>query len=393
MSNPTVSWDETSPAGSQAVSLGDNRIREMKSQMREIIEIDHVMSSSGQGATWGNHKQITFVEAADIGTGASGVPILGAQTVSGKPELVYTDEDDNDIRITSGGKLRSGLLDIASIAAGDLFIYNGTVMARLGIGTAGQVLTVNSGATAPEYQTAAYSLAGATKNLVIIRPTAATVDIDADAIVLENSSGIKYTASSVNLTADITASGANGLDTGAEGNVWYYIWVIYNGTTVSSLLSASSTAPTMPGAYTYKALVGAVKNTSSDFVDFIQIGKYVTFQTLTKVLSAVTNASFTDVDISAYVPVALTTRALLNCHITGTGGASSGTAYFRVNGVTVDHSGDVSLADFSITNNNSTSIALNGQIIQDLDSAGIFEEKNTNGTLTVAVRGYIINKL
>lgn len=38
--------------------------------------------------------------------------------------------------------------------AGDIIYRNATVPARLGIGTAGQVLTVNSGATAPEWTTA-----------------------------------------------------------------------------------------------------------------------------------------------------------------------------------------------------------------------------------------------
>jgi hypothetical protein len=113
------------------------------------------------------------------------------------------------------------------------------------------------------------------KNLVVQYATAATVDIDADEVLLEDSAGKLYKAESVNLTANITASGANGLDTGSESSstfTWYYIWVIYNGTTVSSLLSTSATSPTMPSGYTYKGLVGAVaNNTSDDFIGFHQI--------------------------------------------------------------------------------------------------------------------------
>jgi len=112
MSVPTVSWDETSPAGSQAISLGDNRIRELKTQIREVVDVDHKFDSSGQDADMGKHNQISFLEQADIGTGAEGKPILGAQTVGGKAELVFTDEDDNDIQITSAGYIliSSGLL-------------------------------------------------------------------------------------------------------------------------------------------------------------------------------------------------------------------------------------------------------------------------------------------
>jgi hypothetical protein len=105
MAIPTVALNETTPAGSSYVREGDNRIIEYKTQVREILEIDHYFPSSGQNAACGRHKQMTLIEAADIGTGASGVPILGAQTVSSKPELCYTDEDDTDVLITSGGKI------------------------------------------------------------------------------------------------------------------------------------------------------------------------------------------------------------------------------------------------------------------------------------------------
>jgi len=109
---PTVSWSEDSPAGTQAIALGDNRIRELKTQLREVIEIDHNFSSSGQDADYGKHNQISLLEQADLGSGAEGKPILGAQTVDGKAELLFTDEDDNDVQLTSGGAI---LLDSGRI--------------------------------------------------------------------------------------------------------------------------------------------------------------------------------------------------------------------------------------------------------------------------------------
>lgn len=118
---PSVAWDETSPAGSQAISLGDDRIRELKTQIREIINVDHDFPSSGQAADNGQHKQVTLQEQADLGTGAVSATILGSQTVSGKGELVYTDEDDNDIQITSAGKIKAesiaGVYPAANVAA------------------------------------------------------------------------------------------------------------------------------------------------------------------------------------------------------------------------------------------------------------------------------------
>lgn len=113
MTVPTVALDETKPAGSRSIKLGDNDIREFKTQVREVMDIDHKFDSSGQDADMGKHDQVSLLEKADIGTGAEGKPILGAQTINGKAELVFTDEDDNDIQVTSAGKVKlaSGRLE------------------------------------------------------------------------------------------------------------------------------------------------------------------------------------------------------------------------------------------------------------------------------------------
>jgi len=104
MSNiPSEAWAETSPAGSDQINAGDNRIRQMKTQIREVIGVDHDFPSSGQATDNGQHLRVTLQEQADLGSGAVGTTILGNQTVSGKGELVYTDEDNNDIQMTTLG--------------------------------------------------------------------------------------------------------------------------------------------------------------------------------------------------------------------------------------------------------------------------------------------------
>jgi hypothetical protein len=150
------------------------------------------------------------------------------------------------------------------------------------------------------------SIIGGSKNLVITNNSAtpnSQVDIDADEIILKNASGIAYLASSVNLTANIAASGANGLDTGAEvGGTWYYLWVIYNGTTVASLISASSTAPTMPSGYTYKALLGAIYNdVSGNFIKMRQIDR-LAFITRTTITTSIPGTTYSSLSLSAVVP-------------------------------------------------------------------------------------------
>lgn len=105
MALPTVALNEASPAGTSYIREGDDRIKEFKTQVREILAIDHYFPSSGQNDACGRHKWMTLIEVADIGTGADGVPILGAQLVGIIPELCYTDQDNTDVLITSKGKI------------------------------------------------------------------------------------------------------------------------------------------------------------------------------------------------------------------------------------------------------------------------------------------------
>lgn len=110
MSIPTTSWDETAPAGSQSVSLGDDRIRELKTQLREIIEVDHIMSDSGQGATWGMHNKATFYNQGADPTAVADAFILFAKDSAGsKSELHFIDEDSNSVQLTSGGDFVGGM--------------------------------------------------------------------------------------------------------------------------------------------------------------------------------------------------------------------------------------------------------------------------------------------
>lgn len=97
------------------------------------------------------------------------------------------------------------------------------------------------------------------------------VDITADEVIVKHTTnGLPVLLETVSLTIDMAVSGANGLDTGAAANVWYYLWIIWNGTTTAGLISASDTAPNMPAGYTHRALVGCVKRTAGVFVRFKQ---------------------------------------------------------------------------------------------------------------------------
>ena len=136
MTVPTTSWDENSPAGSQSILLGDNRIREMKTQVREVVDIDHKFDSSGQDADMGKHNQVSLIESADIGSGEEGLPILGAQTIDGKAELVFTTEGDADIQMSKGDyPYFSAPENVAGMAGLLGFIYPIGYVITLGVST------------------------------------------------------------------------------------------------------------------------------------------------------------------------------------------------------------------------------------------------------------------
>jgi hypothetical protein len=104
---PIPTWSQTTPAGSDNVSSGDDRIREMKDQLQQIISADHEMTTTQSASTGGQHKQITMQESTGSGfTGAVSATVLHSKTVGGKGELTYRDEDDTDVQITTGGVLK-----------------------------------------------------------------------------------------------------------------------------------------------------------------------------------------------------------------------------------------------------------------------------------------------
>jgi hypothetical protein len=119
---------------------------------------------------------------------------------------------------------------------------------------------------------------GLFKNLVISTTgTTSIVAVSCDELIVESLSNIYKTLRSVSVTPSLSSAGANGLDAGTSAsNTWYSVWVIWNGTTISGLLSLSATSPTMPSGYTHKSRVGWVRSdsTANKFpLSFKQIGR------------------------------------------------------------------------------------------------------------------------
>lgn len=85
-------------------------------------------------------------------------------------------------------------------------------------------------------------------------------DISWSEAIVTNASGViqRGTGGAVTLNFG-TAGVANGLDAGSIGvhQIWY-IWLIGNGSVISSLASLSPTTPTLPSGYTYKCRLSAI---------------------------------------------------------------------------------------------------------------------------------------
>jgi hypothetical protein len=197
------------------------------------------------------------------------------------------------------------------------------------------------GATSSQFKDAILRVArkqvqGPSYSNLLVKRNAGTpnskVDIAYDKLWIE---GIEDTSGT--FTLDITASGLLGLDTGAEAaDAWYYIWIIAKvDGTVSAILSASSTAPTMPAGYTLKRLVSMVRNTGGNFVGFVQENDrwgYVA-STAIKQVSTFINETL---DCTIFIPESVIKADIrLNCYVTDSVDVSAATAslYSYENGV------------------------------------------------------------
>lgn len=161
-------------------------------------------------------------------------------------------------------------------------------------------------------------VAGAFKGLSVSSTgLSASISVAADALTLTDGSYYR-TVTSVSQTCSTAVSGAGGLDAGSiASSTWYSLWVIgKTDGTISTLLSTSATAPTMPSGYTLKARIGWIRTdgTVNKYpLGFTQKGNRVRYLIAsgTNVTAAPTIASgasgtpgttLTSTSVSTYVP-------------------------------------------------------------------------------------------
>lgn len=145
-------WDETKPAGSRDLNLGDDDIREFKKQLRERLEVDHYfLETEAADTKIGYHSKATFLEQAADPTSLANALIMYAKLSGSYSELFVQHENAGIVQLTSLGKLLASSLTIASEAQGDILYRGASGWVRLGAGTAGYVLSSGGAGADPSW--------------------------------------------------------------------------------------------------------------------------------------------------------------------------------------------------------------------------------------------------
>ncbi len=103
----TRTWNaayEAQPADIENISIGASRIRDLKTDIQERLEIDHFHAGDAQD---GEHKKLTL--GAPIATPANiaNKGFLYTKDVDAKVELHWEDEDGNEIALTAAGSINA----------------------------------------------------------------------------------------------------------------------------------------------------------------------------------------------------------------------------------------------------------------------------------------------
>jgi len=176
--------------GEICMNVADQKVYTRKSDNSIVIVASHGLTDLDGSVT-----------TAKLADGAVTTIKLAADAVDGTKladnacnSEHYTDGSIDDIHISgmaaskltgtitpSDNTVTGAKIALGSDAAGDVMYYNGTNYVRLAKGTAGQVLTVNSGATAPEWAADSTNVSGTSLGGVL-GGTVGNATIDANAV-------------------------------------------------------------------------------------------------------------------------------------------------------------------------------------------------------------------
>jgi hypothetical protein len=95
--NLLFGWDEVSPAGQDLMSSVDDRIRELKTSVRQVVGVDHVFNTNAPFDHFGKHKQITLRNAQSAPAADTGSSILYAKGADKTINIMFEDLSEDKL--------------------------------------------------------------------------------------------------------------------------------------------------------------------------------------------------------------------------------------------------------------------------------------------------------
>jgi hypothetical protein len=281
-------------------------------QLATTAFVTSALSASGV-ATFNGRAGAVTLQASDV-TGVGGA-LLASPNFSGTPTSTTPAPGDNTTKIATtafaaalaalGLQKASNLSDVASVptARGNLSAaqsgVNGDITSLTGLNTVPAVVQ--------------QTLRGYLGGLITSWQSNTTILVNTGVALSDDGSTLMTLPSGLTKSLAAWAAGNGGmLDTGALGNNWYHVFLIYNPTSqvVDVLASTSVSAPTMPSGYTKKRRIWTIVTGASPFniTNYIQLGDDCIWNTLFTCFNGTLSSS-------AAVGVGSLTPPNLNCEV------------------------------------------------------------------------------
>jgi len=196
----THDWDENKPAGTRALNLGDDDIREFKAAIRERLQGGGMYFPSTDDDDAGIFNYVKFKEQSGNPTSEANRAFLFTKDVSGVTELYWMDSGGNVIQLTTGGKILISSLAIGSEARGDVIVRGASAWGRTAIGSSGNYL--RSDGTDPSWNT----LEAADLTAVILTPKEYT-DVEDTTTSDESTTNAAYQDTALSITFTVGKQG------------------------------------------------------------------------------------------------------------------------------------------------------------------------------------------
>lgn len=142
----TYTYDTDTPLGSDAPSVIDDRIREVKDSIQERMNIDHYWPLTGSevsDADAGKHRQVTYRESRDTPTT---IDANEGMTYLKDDELHWIDEDENELQLTSAGYIPGDSIAADSIDEGEIQLANNSYLVAANAAGDGEVSLIKADA-------------------------------------------------------------------------------------------------------------------------------------------------------------------------------------------------------------------------------------------------------